>query len=84
MTATLQAADARRLGLSRSRTKAYVLGHATARLGKAGAATITVRVARAALTRLKRVPRVTVLLAGTAVDTAGGRVTLRRAVLLRR
>jgi subtilisin-like proprotein convertase family protein len=84
VTATLQAADARRLGLSRSRTKAYVLGHATARLGKAGAATLTVRVARAALTRLKRVPRVTVLLAGTAVDTAGGRVTLRRAVLLRR
>jgi len=84
VTASLQPADARRLGLSKSRTKAYVLGHASARLSKAGAVTLTVRVTRRAVTRLKRVPRVTVLVAGTAVDAAGGRATLRRAVLLRR
>jgi hypothetical protein len=61
-----------------------VLGHATARLSTAGVVTLSVRVAPRALTKLKRLPRVTVLVAGTAVDAAGGRVTLRRAVLLRR
>ena len=84
VTASLQPADARKLGLSKSRTKAYVLGHATARLSKAGAVTLTVRVARRAASRLKRLPRLTVLVAGTAVDAGGGKVTLRRAVLLRR
>ena len=61
-----------------------MLGRATARLTKAGAVTLTVRVAKRAASRLKRVPRVTVLVAGTAVDVGGGKVTLRRAVLLRR
>ena len=84
VTASLQPGDARKLGLSKSRTKAYVLGRATARLTKAGAVTLTVRVAKRAASRLKRVPRVTVLVAGTAVDVGGGKVTLRRAVLLRR
>lgn len=84
VTASLQPADARKLGLSKSRTKTYVLGRATVRLAKAGAATITVRVSRKVLTRLKRTPRVVVLVTGTAVDSAGGRIALRRAVLLRR
>jgi subtilisin-like proprotein convertase family protein/PKD repeat protein len=84
VTASLLPRDARKLGLSKSRTKAYVLGHAAARLTKAGAVTLTVPVARRAASRLKRLPRVTVLVAGTAVDAGGGKVTLRRAVLLRR
>jgi subtilisin-like proprotein convertase family protein len=84
VTASLQPADARKLGLSKSRTKTYVLGRATVRLTKAGAATITVRVSRKVLGKLKRVPRVVVLVTGTAVDSAGGRIALRRAVLLRR
>ena len=82
--ASLLPGDARKLGLSKSRTKAYVLGHAAARLTKAGAVTLTVPVARRAASRLKRVPRVTVLVAGTAVDAGGGKVSLRRAVLVRR
>jgi subtilisin-like proprotein convertase family protein len=84
VTASLQPTDARKLGLSKSASKAYVLGRATVRLTKAGAATITVRVSRNVLRKLKRVPRVVVLVTGTAVDSAGGRIALRRAVLLRR
>ena len=84
VSAALQAADARRLGLSRSRTRPYVLGRATVRLKKAGAAVVTVRLARRALTRLKRAARVTVLVTGEAVDQDGRRASLRRAILLRR
>ena len=84
VSASLQAADARRLGLSKSKTKPYVLGKATVKLKKAGAAVVTVRLARRALSRLKRAPRVTVLVTGKAVDGGGGQVTLRRAILIRR
>ena len=82
--ATLAPADARRLGLSRSRTRPYVIGRATVKLKKAGAAVVTVRLARRALARLKRAPRVTVLVTGQAVDGAGRQVALRRAILVRR
>jgi subtilisin-like proprotein convertase family protein len=84
VTATLQPADARRLGLSKSRKKAYVLGTATTRLKKAGAATVTVRLSRRMLRHVKRVRQVIVIVSGKAVDGAGAKVTLRRAVLLRR
>jgi PKD repeat protein len=84
VSATLAPADARRLGLSRSRTRPYVIGHATVKLKKAGAAVVTVRLARRALARLKRAPRVTVLVTGQAVDGAGRQVALRRAILVRR
>jgi hypothetical protein len=84
VSASLQAADARRLGLSKSKTKPYLLGKATVKLKKAGAAVVTVRLARRALSRLKRAPRVTVLVTGKAVDGGGGQVALRRAILIRR
>jgi subtilisin-like proprotein convertase family protein len=84
VSASMQAADARRLGLSKSKTKPYLLGKATVKLKKAGAAVVTVRLARRALTRLKRAPRVTVIVTGKAVDGGGGQVTLRRAILIRR
>jgi subtilisin-like proprotein convertase family protein len=84
VSASLQAADARRLGLSKSKTKPYLLGTATVKLKKAGAAVVTVRLARRALSRLKRAPRVTVLVTGKAVDGGGGQVALRRAILIRR
>ena len=84
VSASLQPADARRLGLSKSKTKPYVLGKATVKLKKAGAAVVTVRLARRALSRLKRAPRVTVLVTGKAVDGGGGQVALRRAILIRR
>ena len=71
VSASLQPADARRLGLSKSKTKPYVLGKATVKLKKAGAAVVTVRLARRALSRLKRAPRVTVLVTGKAVDGGG-------------
>lgn len=84
LSVSLQAADARRLGLSKSKTKPYLLGKATVKLKKAGAAVVTVRLARRALSRLKRAPRVTVLVTGQAVDGGGTRVALRRAILIRR
>ena len=84
VSAGLQPADARRLGLSKSKTKPYVLGKATVKLKKAGAAVVTVRLARRALSRLKRAPRMTVLVTGKAVDGGGGQVALRRAILIRR
>jgi subtilisin-like proprotein convertase family protein len=84
VSASLQPADARRLGLSKSKTRPYVLGQATVKLKKAGAAVVTVRLGRRALSRLKRAARVTVLVTGKAVDGGGGQVALRRAVLVRR
>jgi PKD repeat protein len=84
VTVTLKAADARRLKLSKSRTKAFVLGGASVRLEQAGAATITVRLARSARTKLAKARRVSVLVTGRAVDGGGGRAVLRRVVLLRR
>jgi hypothetical protein len=84
LSVSLQAADARRLGLSKSKTKPYLLGKATVKLKKAGTAAVTVRLARRALSRLKRAPRVTVLVSGQAVDGGGAHVTLRRAILIRR
>jgi subtilisin-like proprotein convertase family protein len=84
VTVTLRAADARRLKLSKSRKKDYVLGRASVSLKKAGAAKITVRLARKALAKLVKAGRVTVLVNGTAVDSGGGKAVLRRAVLLRR
>jgi PKD repeat protein/subtilisin-like proprotein convertase family protein len=84
VTATLQPADARRLRLSKSAKKAFVVGRASTRLKKAGAATVTVRVSRKILRHLKRTRQVIVIVAGKAVDDVGAQVTLRRAVLLRR
>jgi subtilisin-like proprotein convertase family protein len=84
VTATLQAKDARKLGLSKSRKKAYVIARVTVRLKKAGKATLKLKLSRKVSSRLKRTKRITVLVAGTAADTAGGKIALRRAVLLRR
>jgi subtilisin-like proprotein convertase family protein len=84
VTVTLRAADARRLKLSKSRKKDYVLGRASVSLKKAGAAKITVRLASKALAKLAKAGRITVLVNGTAVDSGGGKAALRRAVLLRR
>jgi hypothetical protein len=84
VTATLQPADAKRLGLSKSSKKAFVLGRATVRLKKAGAIALTVRVASRALSRLKRAPKIVVVVTGTAVDGDGREASLRRAILLRR
>lgn len=83
VTATLQSGDARRLGLSKSK-KAYVLGTAKTKLTKAGAATVTVRLSSKVVKRIKRTRQVLVIVAGEAIDGAGAKVTLRRAVLLRR
>jgi subtilisin-like proprotein convertase family protein len=83
VTATLQPADARRLGLSKSTRKAYVLGSASARLKKAGAAALTVHLGKKAARKLKRVHSVVVIVTGTAVDAHGHKVTLKRAVRLR-
>ena len=57
VSASLQAADARRLGLSKSNTKPYVLGKATVKLKKAGAAVVTVRLARRARSAASSAPR---------------------------
>jgi subtilisin-like proprotein convertase family protein len=84
VTATLQPADARKLGLSRSKKKAYVLGRVTVRLKKAGKATLTVRLSKKVLGKLKRTRKVLVLVSGTAADASGGQIALRRAVLVRR
>jgi YD repeat-containing protein len=84
VTATLQAADARRAGLSKSKKKAYVLGRASVRLKKAGNATVSVRVSNRVMKRLQKIGRLVVIVNGSAVDSNGARVNLRRAVLLRR
>jgi hypothetical protein len=84
VSATIPAAKARSLGLSKSRKKAFVLGRASVQLRKAGTATITVRVAKRALAKLRRISRVSVLVTGKAADSGGGHAVLRRVVLLRR
>jgi subtilisin-like proprotein convertase family protein len=84
VSATLPAAKARSLGLSKSRKKDFVLGRASVRLRKAGTATIKVRVSKRILARLRRVSRVSALVTGKAADGGGGRAVLRRVVLLRR
>lgn len=84
VTATLQPADARRAGLSKSKKKAYVLGRASVRLKKAGNATVSVRVSKRVMKRLQKIGRLVVIVNGSAVDSNGARVNLRRAVLLRR
>jgi subtilisin-like proprotein convertase family protein len=84
VTAMLPAAKARSLGLSKSRKKAFALGRASVRLRKAGTATITVRVSKRVLAKLRRVSKVSVLVTGNAADSGGGRAVLRRVVLLRR
>ena len=84
VTASLQPADARRAGLSKSRKKPYVLGKATARLKQAGAATVTVHVTRRVMRKLARIKKLVVIVDGNAVDGSGAKVALRRAVLLRR
>ena len=84
VTASLQPADARRAGLSKSRKKPYVLGKATARLKQAGAATVTVHVTRRVMRKLARIKKLVVIVDGNAVDGSGAKVVLRRAVLLRR
>ena len=84
MTATLQAKDARKLGLSTSKRNPYVIARVTLGLKEAGKATLKLKLSRKVASKLKRTKRITVLVAGTAVDAAGGKIALRRAVLLRR
>lgn len=84
ITATLAPDIARRLGLSKSRKRAYVLGRGSAKLTKAGAATVAVRLSRKAVGRLGHTRQVRVIVSGQAVDATGAKVTLRRAILLRR
>jgi subtilisin-like proprotein convertase family protein len=84
ITVTLRATDARKLKLSKSKKKDFVLGRASAKLKKAGSAKLTVRLTKKVLAKLGKVKKITVLVSGTAVDGAGHKATLRRAVLLRR
>jgi subtilisin-like proprotein convertase family protein len=79
----LAGADARRLGLSRSKAKAFVLARATVRTSAAKAAKVSLKLSRRAAAKLRRAARVTVTVAGEAVDMAGNRASFKRAVLVR-
>ena len=61
-----------------------MLGRASVRLAKAGNATVSVRVSKRVMKRLQKLRRLVVIVNGSAVDSKGARVNLRRAVLLRR
>jgi subtilisin-like proprotein convertase family protein/uncharacterized membrane protein YgcG len=79
----LAGADARRLGLSRSKAKTFVLARATVRTDAAKATKVALRISRAVAAKLRRAARVTVTVAGEAVDAAGNSASFKRAVLLR-
>jgi Protein of unknown function (DUF3253) len=79
----LSATDARRLGLSRSRTKAFVVARATVKTDGTKAHKVALKVARSVAVKLRRAGRVTVTVAGQAVDAAGNKVSIKRAVLVR-
>jgi subtilisin-like proprotein convertase family protein len=79
----LSATDARRLGLSRSRTKAFVVARATVKTDGTKAHKVALKVARRIAGKLRRAGRVTVTVAGQAVDAAGHKVSVKRAVLVR-
>jgi subtilisin-like proprotein convertase family protein len=79
----LAGADARRLGLSRSKAKTFVLARATVRTDAAKATKVALKLSRGAVTKLRRAARVTVTVAGEAVDAAGNSASFRRAVLVR-
>jgi subtilisin-like proprotein convertase family protein len=79
----LAGADARRLGLSRSKAKTFVLARATVRTDSAKATKVALRISRAVAAKLRRAARVTVTVAGEAVDAAGNSASFKRAVLLR-
>jgi subtilisin-like proprotein convertase family protein len=79
----LAGADARRLGLSRSKAKTFVLARATVRTAAAKATKVTLRLSRGAAAKLRRAARVTVTVAGEAVDAAGNSASFKRAVLVR-
>ena len=61
-----------------------MLGRASVRLKKAGNATVSVRVSKRVMKRLQKLGRLVVIVNGSAVDSNGALVNLRRAVLLRR
>jgi subtilisin-like proprotein convertase family protein len=80
----LSAADARRFGLSRSRSKQpFVLARATVRTDGAKAHKLALKLARKAAAKLRRVGRVTITVAGQAVDGAGHTASIKRSVLVR-
>jgi hypothetical protein len=80
----LSAADARRFGLSRSRSKTpFVLARATVRTDGAKARKVALKLARKAAAKLKRVGRLTITVAGQAVDGAGHTASIKRSVLVR-
>jgi hypothetical protein len=79
----LAGADARRLGLTRSKAKTFVLARATVRTDAAKATRVALKLSRSAAAKLRRAARLTVTVAGEAVDAAGNRAAFRRAVLVR-
>jgi len=78
---TVQPADARRIGIARSR-KPVIIGTATVNAPSAGAK-VTIRPRAAVARKLRRLRRVVLVATGTAV-AGGKKVELRRAVLVRR
>ncbi|MGZ4276177.1 MAG: PKD domain-containing protein [Solirubrobacteraceae bacterium] len=85
VTLTIRAADARKLRMAKVRgSKPVVIGTATLKAPKAGAARMTVRIKAAMRTRLRRARKLIVQAAGTARDAGGAStVKIARGLLLR-
>jgi subtilisin-like proprotein convertase family protein len=82
--ATIRAADARRLGIARTRKARQVVAGTLKVRGRAGATRLRLRLSKAVARRLGRARRVTLVLDGRAVDASGRSVRLTRVVLVRR
>jgi pilus assembly protein TadC len=77
LTLSIDARTARRLRIGTS------IGSATAKLSRAGAASVTLRLTSAAKRALKRSRNVKVTVRATATDAAGNRASARRTLTLR-
>jgi hypothetical protein len=84
VTATLAPAQARRLRMGKRAGKPVVIGRATVQASAGRDARVTVLLSATARRRLRGADRVTVLLRASARSASGQRVTMTRAVLLRR
>jgi plastocyanin len=67
-----------------ARAAGRTLGRATVRLNRVGERTVTVRLSRTTLRRLRRARRLSVSLTGSVTDAAGNAVTIRSRRTLRR
>jgi subtilisin-like proprotein convertase family protein len=80
----LSASDARRLGLSHSRSKkAFVLARATVRTDGSRAHKVALKLTPGTVAKLRRVGRMTIAVTGQAVDDAGHTASIKRSVLVR-